>query len=44
MKRRTLPVNAALVATAALLLTGCGNGNDKASDNDKIAGPGLFRT
>ncbi|MFF4549831.1 hypothetical protein ACFY1J_37330 [Streptomyces sp. NPDC001406] len=38
MKRRTLPVAAALAATAALLLTACGSGDDKASDNDKIAG------
>ncbi len=40
MKRRTLPVAAALAATAALLLTACGSGDDKASDNDKIAGAG----
>ncbi|MBR8643181.1 hypothetical protein KEF29_37250 [Streptomyces tuirus] len=38
MKRRPLPVTAALVATAALLLTACGSGDDKSSDNDKIAG------
>ncbi|MEV6761003.1 hypothetical protein AB0N16_10205 [Streptomyces sp. NPDC051105] len=38
MKRRTLPAAAALAATAALLLTACGSGDDKASDNDKIAG------
>ncbi|MXM62456.1 hypothetical protein GR925_03070 [Streptomyces sp. HUCO-GS316] len=38
MKRRHLPVAAALVATTALLLTGCGNGDDNSSDNDKIAG------
>ncbi|MFI7018272.1 hypothetical protein [Streptomyces sp. NPDC050164] len=38
MKRRPLPVAAALVATAALLLTACGSGDDKSSDNDKIAG------
>ncbi|PWI17431.1 hypothetical protein DI272_27175 [Streptomyces sp. Act143] len=38
MKRRSLPVAAALVATASLLLTACGSGDDKASDNDKIAG------
>ncbi|MDG9708064.1 hypothetical protein [Streptomyces sp. DH10] len=37
MKRRPLPVAAALVATAALLLTACGSGDDKSSDNDKIA-------
>lgn len=39
MKRRTLPVAAALVATAALLLTACGGGDDGSSEgNDKIAG------
>ncbi len=38
MKRRPLPVAAALAATAALLLTACGSGDDKASDSDKIAG------
>jgi hypothetical protein len=38
VKRRTLPVAAALAATAALLLTACGSGDDKSSDNDKIAG------
>ncbi|MEU9975904.1 hypothetical protein [Streptomyces sp. NPDC051014] len=38
MKRRTLPAVAALAATAALLLTACGSGDDKAGDNDKIAG------
>ncbi|MDQ1028530.1 hypothetical protein QF035_006112 [Streptomyces umbrinus] len=38
MKRRSLPVAAALAATAALLLTACGSGDDKSSDNDKIAG------
>ncbi|MEU5703305.1 hypothetical protein [Streptomyces aurantiacus] len=38
MKRRSLPVTAALAATAALLLTACGGGDDKPSDNDKIAG------
>ncbi|MGI3201850.1 hypothetical protein ACRJ4W_32465 [Streptomyces sp. GLT-R25] len=37
MKRRTLPVAAALAATAALLLTACG-GDDKSDDGDKIAG------
>ncbi|MFF4276357.1 hypothetical protein [Streptomyces sp. NPDC001536] len=36
MKRRSLPVAAALAATAALLLTACGSGDDSA--NDKIAG------
>ncbi|MEU7717365.1 hypothetical protein [Streptomyces tibetensis] len=40
MKRRSLPVAAALTATAALLLTACGSGDDKSSDNDKIAGVG----
>ncbi|MFF4347718.1 hypothetical protein [Streptomyces sp. NPDC001530] len=38
MKRRSLPVAAAFAATAALLLTACGSGDDKSSDNDKIAG------
>ncbi|WP_033319530.1 hypothetical protein [Streptomyces yerevanensis] len=38
MKRRPLPVAAALVATAALLLTACGSGDDSSKDNDKIAG------
>ncbi|MFR0358982.1 hypothetical protein [Streptomyces sediminimaris] len=38
MKRRTLPAAAALVATATLLLTACGSGDDKSSNNDKIAG------
>ncbi|MEG3628942.1 hypothetical protein [Streptomyces poriticola] len=38
MKRRSLPVAAALTATAALLLTACSSGDDKAGDNDKIAG------
>jgi hypothetical protein len=38
VKRRPLPVAAALAATAALLLTACGSGDDKSSDNDKIAG------
>ncbi|MEU3841757.1 hypothetical protein AB0E88_17210 [Streptomyces sp. NPDC028635] len=38
MKRRTLPVAAALAATAALLLTACGGGDEKSEDNDKIAG------
>ncbi len=38
MKRRSLPVAAALVATATLLLTACGSEDDKSSDNDKIAG------
>ncbi|WAZ23376.1 hypothetical protein STRCI_004715 [Streptomyces cinnabarinus] len=38
MKRRTLPTAAALAATAALLLTACGSGDDEPSDNDKIPG------
>jgi hypothetical protein len=38
VKRRPLPVAVALMATAALLLTACGSGDDKSSDNDKIAG------
>ncbi|MFJ3618776.1 hypothetical protein ACIPSH_11565 [Streptomyces iakyrus] len=38
MKRRSLPVAAASMATAALLLTACGSGDDKSGDNDKIAG------
>ncbi|WP_217548885.1 hypothetical protein [Streptomyces sp. GbtcB6] len=41
MKRRTLPVAAALAATAALLLTACGGGDDSSKgNNDKIAGAG----
>ncbi|MFF5843217.1 hypothetical protein ACFY74_17280 [Streptomyces massasporeus] len=40
MKRRSLPVAAALMTTAALLLTACGSGDDKSGDNDKIAGAG----
>ncbi|MFF8934862.1 hypothetical protein ACF08O_09080 [Streptomyces paradoxus] len=38
MKRRSLPIAAALTATAALLLTACGSGDGKSSDNDEIAG------
>lgn len=38
MNRRPLPVAAALAATAALLLTACGSGDDSSKDNDKIAG------
>ncbi|MET9682041.1 hypothetical protein [Streptomyces coeruleorubidus] len=38
MKRRPLPVAAALAATAALLLTACGRGDDKSSGNDKSTG------
>ncbi|MGW7541331.1 hypothetical protein ACWGKQ_09450 [Streptomyces sp. NPDC054770] len=40
MKRRTMPVAAALAATAALLLTACGGGGDSSKGNDKIAGAG----
>ncbi|WP_089099574.1 hypothetical protein [Streptomyces hyaluromycini] len=40
MKRRTLPVAAALAATAALLLTACGGGDDNSKSNEKIAGAG----
>ncbi|MGW3442819.1 hypothetical protein [Streptomyces sp. NPDC001076] len=40
VKRRTLPVAAALAATAALLLTACGGGDDGSKGNDKIAGAG----
>ncbi|MDQ0932309.1 hypothetical protein [Streptomyces turgidiscabies] len=38
MKRRSLPVAAALVASATLLLTACGGDNSGPKDNDKIAG------
>ncbi|MEV0529408.1 hypothetical protein AB0I66_38925 [Streptomyces sp. NPDC050439] len=38
MNRRTMPVTAALAATAALLLTACGSGDDGQSKDDKIAG------
>ncbi len=39
VKRRTLPVAAALVATATVLLAACGGSGDGSSkDNDKIAG------
>ncbi|WP_326721318.1 hypothetical protein OHT59_19640 [Streptomyces sp. NBC_00243] len=38
MKRRSLPVAAAFAATAALLLTACGSGDDGSKDSDKIAG------
>ncbi|MEV5435234.1 hypothetical protein AB0K80_04265 [Streptomyces sp. NPDC052682] len=38
MKRRPLPAAAALVATAALLLTACGSGKDSSKADDKIAG------
>ncbi|MFD5701359.1 hypothetical protein [Streptomyces lasiicapitis] len=41
MNRRTMPVTAALAATAALLLTACGSGDDgKSKDDDKIVGAG----
>jgi hypothetical protein len=40
VKRRSLPVAAALMATAAQLLTACGSEDDKSGDNDKIAGVG----
>ncbi|GGW33447.1 hypothetical protein AB0E64_22525 [Streptomyces caelestis] len=40
MKRRPLPVAAALAATAALLLTACGSGDADSKANDKIAGVG----
>ncbi|MGY5057744.1 hypothetical protein ACWDFR_27325 [Streptomyces sp. 900105755] len=41
VKRRTMPVAAALAATAALLLTACGGGSDGSKgNNDKIAGAG----
>ncbi|MFJ5776541.1 hypothetical protein [Streptomyces sp. NPDC093094] len=40
MKRRTLPVAVALAASAALLLTACGGGENKSDPNDKIAGVG----
>ncbi|MDQ0715400.1 hypothetical protein QFZ55_004852 [Streptomyces luteogriseus] len=40
LKRRSLPFTAALTATAALLLTACGSGDDKSGDDDKIAGGG----
>ncbi|WP_345576439.1 hypothetical protein [Streptomyces prasinosporus] len=38
MKRRSLPVAAAFAATAALLLTACGSGDDGSNDNNEIAG------
>jgi hypothetical protein len=38
VKRRPLPVAAALAATAALLLTACGSEDDSPKANDKIAG------
>ncbi|MGW7409600.1 hypothetical protein ACWGI9_38910 [Streptomyces sp. NPDC054833] len=38
MKRRSLPVALALVASATLLLTACGGNDDSSKGNDKIAG------
>ena len=38
MKHRTLPAATALAATAALLLTACGGGDDSSKANDKISG------
>lgn len=38
MKRRTLPVAVAFAATATLMLTACGGGDDNSGDNDKITG------
>ncbi|MEV0689518.1 hypothetical protein [Streptomyces sp. NPDC050388] len=38
MKRRTLSAAAAFTATAALLLTACGSGDDNGKTADKIAG------
>ncbi|MET8447730.1 hypothetical protein [Streptomyces sp. NPDC005209] len=39
MKRRSLPIAAALAATAAVVLTACGGGGGSSDkDNDKIAG------
>ncbi|MFH9981300.1 hypothetical protein ACH4ND_19015 [Streptomyces sp. NPDC017179] len=40
VKRRSLPVAAALVATAALLTTACGGGSGGSKGNDGIAGSG----
>ncbi|BCL22258.1 hypothetical protein [Streptomyces tuirus] len=44
MKRRPLPVAAALTATAALLLTACGSGDDSSKSNDNIAGADTGKT
>ncbi|GAA2237653.1 hypothetical protein [Streptomyces indiaensis] len=44
MKRRPLPVAAALTATAALLLTACGSGDDSSKSNDNIAGAETGKT
>ncbi|MBU6531902.1 hypothetical protein ACFUIW_24190 [Streptomyces sp. NPDC057245] len=38
VKRRSLPVATALAATATLLLTACGGGDDKSGNSDEIAG------
>ncbi|MFF3613624.1 hypothetical protein [Streptomyces sp. NPDC002580] len=38
VKRRLSPAAAALAASTALLLTACGSGDGKSSDNDKVAG------
>lgn len=38
MKRRSVPVAAALAATAILLLTACGGGGEHSKANDKIPG------
>ncbi|MGW1004890.1 hypothetical protein [Streptomyces sp. NPDC002520] len=38
MKRRSVPVTAALATTAALILTACGSGGGSAKAGDKIAG------
>lgn len=38
MNRRSLPIAAALTATAALLLTACSGSDEKPAANDKIAG------
>ncbi len=38
MKRRSLPVAAALAASAALLLTACGGGEEESKGKDEIAG------
>ncbi|GGV76799.1 hypothetical protein [Streptomyces massasporeus] len=42
--RRPLPVAAALMATAALLLTACGSGDGSSKSNDKIAGADASET
>ncbi|WP_432119103.1 hypothetical protein [Streptomyces sp. bgisy032] len=38
MKRRPLPAAVALTATAALLLTACGSGDERSGDKDEIVG------